>query len=300
MKPNNTACVILNPYSNRWKAKERWPEASAALKRAGISFELVITQNPGDGIRLAEEAVKNGYSPIISAGGDGANGDVVNGLFRSNGRGVIGPLGILPLGTANDFARNLGLPIKLEEAANAIASGKTRRIDLGKVNQWVFQNNSAVGLEPTVTQWNARMVRFKGVLRYLIAALRAINSGPSWKARLTWDDGEYEGPLTLVSVGNCPVTGGLFRMTPAADPQDGKLTFIYGFVPSRLKMLALLPRTINGSHVDDPAVHQHHTTRLVIELSPGSPIQIDGELPSHDIRRVEYSVLPRKLDVLSS
>lgn len=300
MSPQNPAVVILNPYSNRWKAKQRWPEAEAALRRAGVEFELFEMQGPGDGIRLAEQAARQGYIPIISAGGDGGTGEVLNGLFRASSEGVLGPLGVLPLGTANDLAHNIGLPLDLEAAAQAIAAGKTRRFDLGQANDWVFHNNSAVGLEPVVTQWNARMVRWKGLLRYLAAALRAIASGPRWEARLKWDDGEYAGPLSLTSVGNCPVTGGLFRMAPAADPQDGKLTFVYAYAPSRLKMLSLLPRAINGSYVNDPAVHQHHTTRLSIELNPGSPIQVDGELRSEDLTRVEYRVLPARLDILGA
>lgn len=300
MAPQKLACVILNPYSNRWKARERWPEAESALRRAGVDFDFFESQMPGQAIDLAEQAARQGYSPIISAGGDGGTGEVLNGLYRVNPEGVLGPLGVLPLGTANDLAHNIGLPLELEAAAQAIATGKTRRFDLGKANDWVFHNNSAVGLEPVVTQWNIRMVRWKGLLRYLAAALRAIASGPRWEARLQWDDGEYAGPLSLTSVGNCPVTGGLFRMAPAADPQDGKLTFVYAFASSRLKMLSLLPRAINGSYVDDPAAHQHHTTWLNIELSPGSPIQVDGELRAEDLTRVEYRVLAGRLDILGA
>lgn len=298
--PLTKACVILNPYSNRWNARARWPEAQAALQRAGVVFDFFETQKPGDGITLAEKAARKGYSPIISAGGDGAIGEVINGLYRAAPQGVLGPLGILPLGTANDLAHNIRLPLELEAAAQAIAAGKTRRFDLGKANEWVFHNNSAVGLEPVVTQWNARMVRFKGVLRYLAAALRAIASGPRWSARLEWDGGSYDGPITLISIGNCPVTGGLFRMAPAADPQDGKLTFVYAFAASRLKMLSLLPRAINGSYVDDPAVHQHHTTFLNIELSPSSPIQVDGEVRSESLTTVQYQALPQRLDILGA
>jgi len=292
------ACVILNPYSNRWNAKKRWPEAEAALRRAGVEFEFFESQCPGGGVELAERAARQGYSPVISAGGDGAIGDVLNGLYRANPDGILGPLGVLPLGTANDLAHNICLPLALDAAARAIAAGKTRRFDLGQANQWVFHNNSAVGLEPVVTQWNARMVRFKGVLRYLAAALRAIASGPRWEARLAWDDGEYTGPLSLVSVGNCAVTGGLFRMAPAALPDDGKITFVYAYAASRLKMLSLLPRAINGSYVNDPAVHQHHTTHLAIDLSPGSPIQVDGELRADSLAHIDYRVLPGRLDIL--
>jgi len=292
------AFVILNPYSNRWKARERWPEAAAALTRAGVDFEMHATAGPGDGTRLAEEAARQGFSPIISAGGDGALGEALNGLYHVKPEGALGPVGLIPLGTANDLAHNIGLPLELEGAAQAIANGKTRRIDLGKANDWVFHNNSAVGLEPVVTQWNARMVKLKGVVRYLVAAVRAIMSGPRWTGKLSWDGGEYEGPISLVSVGNCPVTGGLFRMAPAADPQDGLLTFVFAYAPTRRKMFALLPRAINGSYVNDAAVHQHHTRQLTIELTSGTPLQIDGELRAKDLTRVEYQALPARLDIL--
>lgn len=300
MRQPKIACVILNPYSNRWNAKKRWPEVESALHEASVDFVLWETQKPDDGIRLAMEATRQGYSPVISAGGDGSTGEVLNGLYQASIDGVLGPLGLIPLGTANDLAHNLGLPLEINAAARAIAAGKTQRIDLGLANEWAFHNNSAVGLEPVVTLWNERMVHFKGVLRYLVAALRAIASGTRWSAHLEWDDGSYEGPLSLVSVGNCAVTGGLFRMTPAASPHDGKLTFVYGFVASRLKMLSLFPNLINGSYINDPAIHQHHTTHLAIELSPGSPFQVDGVVRATDLTHVDYRVLPDRLDILGA
>jgi len=293
------AKVILNPYSGRWSALKRKDEATAALREAGIEFELALTEGPQHGIELAEQAARAGFSPIISAGGDGATGEVINGLHRAAPDGVLGPLGVLPLGTANDLVVNLGLPRDLREAARVIAAGHTRRIDLGKVNDWVFDNNSAVGLEPVVSIYNVRMTRLKGVIRYLVAALRAIGQKPEWTMRLEWDDGSYEGPASLVSVGNCPLTGGVFRMAPAADPADGRLTFIYGFAPTRRKMLALLPKTMSGEHVNDPAIHQHHTRRLVIHTDPSSPLQVDGEVRAEALSDFTYVVLPARLDIFS-
>lgn len=293
-----TAKVILNPYSARWTARKRRPEMEAALRTAGLDFEVVETNAAGEGVALAEAAARQGFAPIIAAGGDGAIGEVVNGLYRASPDGVLGPLGLMPMGTANDLVHNLGLPLKLDAMARAIAGGRTRRIDLGKANDWVFDNNSAVGLEPIVSLYNIRMVRLRGVIRYLVAALRAINQKPTWSMRLEWDDGGYEGPVSLVTVGNCAVTGGLFRMAPAADPTDGKLTFVYAYAPTRLKMLSLLPRAISGDYVKDPAVHQHHTANLRISMTPESPIQMDGEIRSHALRSVNYEVLPARLDIL--
>ena len=288
--------MIVNPYSGRGAAGRRRAELEGALTRSGLACESVETSGPRHAEVLAEQATAAGRT-IIIAGGDGTIGEVVNGMAHAQPEGVLGPIGVLPLGTANDLVHNLGLPLPLEPAAAAIVAGRTRRIDLGQANEWVFANNSAVGLEPVVTQYNIRMVRWRGLLRYLVAALRAINDKPAWSMRLTWDDGSYEGPISLVSVGNGAVTGGLFRMAPAALPDDGRLTFVFGFAPTRRKMLGLLPRTISGSFVDDPAIQQHHMTRLDLESAAPTPIQLDGEIRDEAIRRVTYRVQPARLDI---
>lgn len=293
------AKVILNPYSARWETQRRKGEIEAALNNAGIDYELVESERPNHATDLAEKAANDGDYPIIVVGGDGTIGEVINGLYRADPEGVLGPIGILPMGTANDLVTNLGMPLELEKAARAIAGGKTRRVDLGLANEWVFANNSAVGLEPVVTIYNIRMTTLRGVVRYLVAALRAIFSKPKWTMNIAWDDGQYEGPVSLVSVGNCPLTGGLFRMAPAADPYDGLLTFVHGYAPTRLRMLALLPRAISGDYVNDPIVHQYHTTQLTIRATPPTPIQTDGELRSEDLTEVTYRILPSRLDILS-
>jgi len=294
-----TAKVIYNPYAARWNALRRKPEVEETLRAAGIEYELVQSDAPDQIVGLAETAAREGFSPIIAAGGDGTFGEVVNGLHRADPEGVLGPLGILPLGTANDLPVNLELPLDLREAARVIVNGKTRRIDLGKANDWVFDNNSAVGLEPVVTIYNIQMVRLRGVVRYLVAALRAINQKPEWTMRLEWDDGSYEGPVSLVSVGNCPITGGLFRMAPGADPTDGLLTFVVGYAPTRWRMLRLLPKLISGTHINDPAVQQYHTRHLTIHSTPATPLQTDGELRGTDLIEIQYEALPARLDILT-
>jgi diacylglycerol kinase (ATP) len=294
------AILIINPYAGRWKARGARAELEQALTDNDIQAEVLESRAAGQVIELARQAVDLGPRPILVAGGDGTIGEVINGLFQARPEGTLGPIGILPLGTANDLVVNLGLPRTLPKAVAAVRAGKTRRIDLGRVNDWVFDNNSAVGLEPVVTLYNIRMRRLRGIVRYLVAALRAIADKGEWQMTIEWDGGRVEGPISLISVGNCPLTGGLFRMAPAADPTDGLLTFVYGHAPTRRKMLSLLPRTLSGSYVDDPAIHQEHTRRLVVTSDPPTPLQVDGELRSEGVQRVEYEVLPQRLDVYTS
>ena len=208
------AKVILNPYSNRWNAQKRWPEAEAALKAAGVKFSLAVSETHGQAESLARQAALAGFSPIIAAGGDGTIGEVVNGMARARGEEDMGILGIMPLGTANDLVCNLGLPLDLIDAAKVIANGSVRPLDVCKAGERYFVNNSALGLEPYITKIQQEIKWLKGIPRYLAAAVTGIVHNPVWKARVEWGDGYYEGPLTLISVGNAPRTGGLFFMAP--------------------------------------------------------------------------------------
>jgi diacylglycerol kinase (ATP) len=297
-----TAKVVLNPYSNRWNSQARWPEAEAALKAAGVDFELVVSQRKGHVTDLVAEAARAGFSPIIVAGGDGTIGDAVNGLAQAAGSdsAELVPLGIIPLGSANDLVFNLGMSTDLNEAVRVIAAGKTRSIDLCKCNDRYFANNSACGLEPYVTTKHERIHWIKGITRYLIAAVWAILDKPEWQGEVRWDDGEFKGPLSLVSVGNGRRTGGFF-MTPHADPADGKLTLAFGYRATRLGLFGALPRAFNEgekSYVYMDGMREIHATRISIRLDHPSPAHTDGELFPAWIQDLEYSIQPGRLKIL--
>jgi diacylglycerol kinase (ATP) len=253
-----TAKIIMNPYSGRWKAKAAIPDIERACQKIGLDYELAITAAPDHGVELAREAAQAGFSPIVAAGGDGCISEVINGLMQAAGDAVAGPFGIIPLGSADDFADMLALV--------------------------------------TITQ--AAMKRVKGTPRYILAALKAIIGHKPWHMRLAWDDGEYEGPVALVSVGNTRRTGGAFWMTPRAEPDDGYLDFVFAGKLGRLKLLRLLPTTFNGSHIEQPGVTYARTTRLTIECDPPTPIQADGELFALSEAHIEYTILPGRLQLI--
>jgi diacylglycerol kinase (ATP) len=297
-----TAKVILNPYSARWKANERWHEAAAALRDAGVKFEVALSEGRGDCTKHTKEAVQEGFSPIIAAGGDGTIGEVVNGMMSAvAARESLPAFGVMPLGTANDLVCNLGMPLELDAMAKIIAAGKTRPMDLCAVNGRYFANNAALGLEPLVTVLQEEIGWLRGVPRYLYAALKAIYRGTSWQAEMKWDGGDYSGPISLVSVGNGARTGGLFFMTPNADPFDGKMTFAFGYVKSRLKMLATLPSTMKpgeGSYVENDFIFEINTTRLSVKLTENSPSHADGELFDRALFEAVYEIFPGRLPML--
>lgn len=296
-----TAKVILNPYAGRWEAKRRKQEAESVLQEVGVNYEIVETNGPGHGIQLAERAVLEGFNPVIAAGGDGTYSEVINGIIKANNNDGSVVFGLLPLGSANDLADNLGLPKDLNSAGKIIANGKTQLMDLCKVNNQHFDNNAAIGLEPYVTLIQQRYKRLKGSFRYLMATLRGVLDNPQWEMNLEWENGSYSGLITLVTVGNSPRTGGIFYMTPNANPFDGLLTFVYAFMPTRRKILALLPRTMNrdeGSYIEHPAVHEVFSPWLRVSSIQPTPAHADGEIFSEEIHELEYNVIPSCLPVL--
>jgi YegS/Rv2252/BmrU family lipid kinase len=293
------ATVILNPYSNRWKAQEQAPEVKALLTKAGIAYDFKVMEAPEHGIQLAREAVISGNTPLIAAGGDGGISEVVNGLMQSGGADALpaGPIGLLPLGTANDVTDGLGIPRNLEDAIKVITAGKERVIDLGMVNGRYFDNNSAIGLEPIVTIENIRLTWLKGVVRYMVSAVLAILKKPTWQVEMTWDGGNYEGSLALVSVGNSNRTGGVFYMTPDAKMDDGKLDFVFAPALGRVRMFQLLPKTQTGDHIHEPDIKLHRTSFLKIKTKTPTPIQADGEIFMEEAVEIDYQVIPQALRV---
>jgi len=295
--------ILLNPYSNRWNSQKRWADAESALRAAGVDFDLSISQHADHLVDLAADSVRAGISTLIVAGGDGSIGEVVNGAARGWDEKSPFPvtMGILPLGTANDLGDNIGIPRDFTALAHMIKNGKTRNIDLGKCNERYFLNNSAAGLEPYVTIKQEKIKWISGIPRYLVAAVQAIMEKPGWNANIKWDDGSYEGPLSLVSVGNGQRTGGVFFMTPHADPFDGKLTFVYGYRRTRLDMFQALPNAMKpgaGNFVEMDGIHEKHCTRLSIHLDKPSPAHTDGEIFDSWITDFEYKIFPAAVPML--
>ncbi len=290
--------VILNTYGGRLSGQTKINQVEQALQEVGADYHLEPTSDPGHGIELARQAALAGWPVVVAAGGDGTINEVANGLIQAAGEAEAGILGIIPLGTANDLAQALALPGDVKSACQRIMSGNTRVIDVGQVNNHYFVNNSAVGLEPVVTAAHDQMRWLKGNARYILAALKSIIRAKPWSMRVVWNNGYYDGPITLVSVGNGCRTGGVFLMNPQAMLDDGLFDFVYGVGMSRWQLLRLLPKTLTGQHIHHPLVIYRQTTTLSITASPPTPIQTDGEIIEREATEINYRIIPHKLRVI--
>lgn len=289
--------VLLNPYANRWKARERVPAVKKALDAAGIDYDLTLTESPGEAIAAAEQAARE-FDAVIAAGGDGTLNEVINGLVRASGDRPTIPFGVIPIGTGNDFSDMVKLPRSIDEAVQVIRGGHVRQIDLGQVNDRYFDNNCALAMEPLVTLENIRIKRISGSLRYFVALIKALIKLQAWQMRIEWDDGQMEGPIYLLSVCNGPRTGSMFHMAPGARVDDGLFDVVLAPEISKLQVIHVLMRLFGRSHLKHPDVMFFQTTRLQVESRPGTPIHADGEMITDSETSIRYQIHPGKLTLL--
>jgi diacylglycerol kinase (ATP) len=273
-----------------------------ALDRLGeLGVRLGATCAVRDPERLPEtvrEVLDNepGYRLLILGGGDGSVSSVVDFLA---GRDVV--LGLLPLGTANDFARTLEIPQQLEDACRAIACGKVVDVDLGLAGENYYVNVASVGLSVGVTlALSPWMKKGAGPLAYPMAAVRAFLRHEPFSARLSFPDGDYEpaefGRLLQIAVGNGRFYGGGLVVAPESGIDDRRLD-VYAIEMGRHRDLLGVARYLrSGDFIRMEGVHHYRTERIRLETEPELPVNIDGEVESETPQ--DFAVAYNALQVL--
>ncbi len=295
--------VVLNPYANRWGADARLPEVETALKNANLNYVIAKTSGPGDGTRLTRTAVSEGFDAVIAAGGDGTISEVANGLIAATPPDAPTlPMGILPIGSANDLAKVMGLPLDLDQAASMFKKGHTKLFDVGQIEYdgktHYFDNNSAIAMEPMITLEHMKIQRISGEARYYLAILKGIIKIKAWQMSITWDDGEYVGPTYLISVCNGPRTGGMM-IAPGASLDDGYFDLVLVPEVPKTTVVSFLLKLTRGTHITHPKTTFIRTKSLKITSQPGTPLHADGEILSHAAQEIRYRILPKKLTIFS-
>ena len=276
--------VILNPAARSERAKSTWKKIE---KFPGCTLRL--TTAPGDARAAAERAVTEGFKTIVAAGGDGTVNDVVNGLA-----GADVALGILPVGTMNVFAAELGLPSDLAEAWAVIRAGRTRKIDLARANARYFVQLAGVGLDAQVVQetsWNFK--KNFGPLSYVISAAQIAARKPP-RLFVEADGVEREGSFVLI--GNGRYYGGPVAVFKDARIDDGKLDVLIFKNLGYLDIARYLGTIFMGKHTRLSDVEYFQTKKAVVRSDEDVPVEVDGEVVAQ--LPVTFRISSRKLRVL--
>jgi YegS/Rv2252/BmrU family lipid kinase len=276
--------VILNPAARSERAKAVWRRIEKLP-----NCTMRVTAAPGDARAFAAAAVTEGFTTIVAAGGDGTVNEVVNGMVGSEAA-----LGILPVGTMNVFAAELGLPGDLEEAWAVIRAGRTRRVDLVRANHQYFVQLAGVGLDAQVVQ--ATSWQFKknfGPLSYLISAAQIAARKPP-RLFVEADDQVREGSFVLI--GNGRYYGGPVAFFKDARIDDGKLDVLIFKNLAYLDIARYLATVFMGKHTEQPDVEYFQTKKATVRSDEDVPVEVDGEVVAS--LPVTFRISSRKLRVV--
>lgn len=291
--------VILNPTAGRGSAIRCRPLVDAEMDRAGAEHVIVETERRGHAAELAGAAVRDGWPAVVAVGGDGTVHETANGLMRAAGEGPSVPLGIVGVGSGNDFAQLAGVPRDTAQAVRRLTSAEPRAVDVGTLNGEWFTNGVGIGLDARVAIEVERRRRLRGMAMYLAAIPAALRA---WRPpRMTVEvDGErlHDAPMTLVTVGNGGRHGGGFWICPSASIDDGVLDVCACDRLGTLGILRFLPKVMRGTHVGASCVHMHHARHVRVTSPDPLPVHADGEIIADDAHELDIRIHPGRLRVL--
>ena len=287
--------VILNPNSGKGRGQRLEPRIREAF--AGQGAEFGLTSAAGDEERLARQAVDAGFDRVVAVGGDGTTSNVAHAILATGKRVA---LGLVPAGTGCDLVRSLDIPQNdPRRCAEIVASGKTRAIDVGKVEGRHFLNVAGFGFDIAVLERSFRVKWLRGDLLYLYCALLEMSAYPGFELKSTLDGAPGpSGTHMMVIVANALKFGGGFAIAPQASLDDGKLDIVsfgdLGFF-ARLKAMGAL---MKGTHNSLPGVSTMRAGRAVFEFKAPPSFETDGEWRQAGGSSLTIETLPQALDVL--
>lgn len=301
--------VVVNPKSRNGATGRSWQRVERALRDALGDLEVERTRGPRDAERVAREAVGAGAERLLVAGGDGTASEVVAGLLGA-GLGNRVALGFLPLGTGGDLSRTLGTPRDLQATLAAIATGRERQLDAGRLryqradddrtHETHFVNVASGGLSGFVDRLvNQTPKILGGTASFLVGTLRALAAWRNVAARVRVDGVPlHEGPLVLATAANGRYFGGGMHVAPRARPDDGLLDAVVVPGLPKARLLARMPWLYRGTHLELPEVA--FAQGRVIEIEPDVPWELDVDGEPFAARGARFEAVPGALRVLAA
>lgn len=291
---SNKVRFIINPISgiNRNPKKiVKW--IHEIFQPSGAKYDIVYTEKPGDGTKLAEESVKEGFNLIGVAGGDGTINEVGRGLCRSEVA-----LGVIPSGSGNGFARNLKIPLNQFVAIKKLLAPKILTIDMGKINDHLFLNQAGFGLDAEIGR-SFQQFGIRGPLPYFIVGTQVFFAFQPEPVKLYVEKEEIATSPLLVCIANGREYGNGAIIAPSALPDDGLLNVIILEYMTLWKALPQLYKLFNGT-IDQVEKFKSYTVKnLTIERASNGIIHTDGD-PHYEKSTLNIDILPNSLKVAVS
>ena len=299
--------AIVNPNAGNGKGKRDWDRISGLFEKENIPVYSQFTQKKGHAIDSARKAINTGFRKIISVGGDGTLNEVVNGIFT---QGYCSPkeitIGMIPVGTGNDWGRMFGIPLVYEGAVNVIRENKLMLHDIGMVTFYsgseqhkrYFINIAGLGFESLVVKKTNRQ-KDKGRSSqaiYFYNLLSSLISYKNIKTDFIIDGVKKTSNVFSINVGNGRYCGGGMRQTPDALPDDGLLDITVIREMGRIEIIKSLKLLYDGTILSHPKIDGYRSNNLRVESESLLYLEADGESLGHT--PVDFSIIPAAINVV--
>jgi YegS/Rv2252/BmrU family lipid kinase len=293
------AHLIVNPAAGRGVAGRAADAVARAFRGHGWKVELARTEAPGHATTLAAAICRAGARRVIAVGGDGTVHEVANGMIAA---GTDAALGVVPIGSGDDFAKLVGTFRLAPEAAVArIVTGVPRRFDAGRAAGEYFVNSMGVGFGAAVVRRRNAMAGLSGFLSYLVPIVRTFATFRPPRLEVAADGHREAGEMMMIEVCNGTTAGGSYRFAPDADPADGRLDVCLVRRVSPARFLVAMPRVMRGRHLGMREFGLYRTARVTIRCPDGPLVlHLDGELREPGTAECMVEVVPGALAVLAA
>lgn len=287
------ARLILNPVAGQRKAARKLFRVHECLHERGVLADIIVTRYKGEALAAARHAADLNYERVIVGAGDGTINEVVNGLA-----GTECALSVVPLGTGNVFAADVGLPTSVERACEVLTEGEVRRVDLGKAGNRFFLLMAGVGFDAAVVhEVKPQLKSVLGGYAYVLSTLNNFFKYESSALRLTLENDEtVTREAWFAMFGNVASYAWNVKVTPLAVIDDGFLDLCLFPASTKFDQVRQAIRTLMGQHIEYREVEYRRLKRAVVESDPPVPVQLDGD--SAGMTPVEITVIPKALSVV--
>ncbi|MBU4047073.1 diacylglycerol kinase family lipid kinase [bacterium] len=294
--------LIVNLTAGGGKPHKHLNTVLKYLKENGLNFKVCTTSHQGEAVELAQKAADNGAELIVSVGGDGTVNEIVNGIMKSKNDP---PLGIIPLGWANDFIKSTDIPSDIIEACKILIKGKTKKIDIGVINNQIyFANICGVGFDAEVAQLANHMkskhpnLRILSAFVYVFATVKKLLSPFSYhNVKIKFDGQEIHSKILFIAISNGKIYGGRFKITPEAILDDGLLEVCVVEEMGRFKYLSIIPKVFKGTHASIKGINFYRAKEVVIQSSEPVLAQVSGEVIEGQ-KEFTITLLPKSLKLI--
>lgn len=269
------ARIIYNPTSGRELFKKHLPEVLMRLEGAGYETSCHATTCEGDATNAARIAVERKYDLVVAAGGDGTINEVVNGIAEQEYRPT---LGIIPVGTTNDFARAIGVPRTIEGACDVLVEGISAPIDIGRVNDKYFINIAGGGRLTELTyEVPSKLKTMLGQLAYYLKGMEILPSIKPTHVTIEYDGKLFEGEIMLFLVSLTNSVGGFEKLAPDSSLNDGLFDLLILKKANLADFIKVASMAIRGEHIHDPHVIYAKANRVKVHPTEKMQLNLDGE-----------------------